>query len=334
MPMSNSSAIPVSQPSPSEPSVRYYSIDQTTDVIALHRLGPGEAFVVPGFEVAERLISHGADSARIAISRLDPSDTSYPGYSKAGPTEPLVPIAPFQFDRTILVVLPTYNERENLPALIETVSRYLIADILVVDDNSPDGTGHLADQLSREHKHVHVLHRSKKEGLGLAYVAGFQWGLARGYERMLEMDSDFSHPPWDVPRLVHASTTADLVIGSRYIPGGGTDQWDGRRRLVSGLGNRYVQIFLGSGIHDWTGGFRCYRSELLRDMDLHAIRSKGYVFQVEMAWRALRLGAKIRELPIRFSDRRHGQSKLGWPTIIEALTEVPRMAIHPPRQRS
>ncbi len=139
------------------------------------------------------------------------------------------------------------------------------------------------------------------------------------------MDCDFSHAPWDLPRLVHRSRTADLVIGSRYVPGGGTENWNASRRFVSRCGNTYVSLFLGSTIHDWTGGFRCYRRELLARMNLAAVRAKGYIFQVELAWRALRLGADVDELPIRFCDRIEGQSKLGWQSIAEALVEVPKM---------
>ncbi|MGQ0665755.1 MAG: polyprenol monophosphomannose synthase [Nitrospiraceae bacterium] len=323
--MPNSSPASPLLPDAEQTRVRYYPVDNVTGLTVQPTLESGEAFVVPSFEVAEALIARGADSARIAISRIDPSDADYPGYAQAASNKPLVPVVPFRFDRSILIVLPTYNERENLEALVRTVGQYLIADFLIVDDNSPDGTGQLADELSRQHQHVHVLHRTTKEGLGPAYIAGFQWGLARGYQLMLEMDCDFSHPPWDLPRLVHRSRTADLVIGSRYIPGGGTENWERRRRLVSKLGNAYVQLFLGSSIHDWTGGFRCYRRELLADMNLETVQAKGYVFQVEMAWRACQLRAKICELPIRFSDRVQGQSKLGWPTIVEALREVPRM---------
>lgn len=306
-------------------AVRYHPVNEDSGCSVPSELGPGEAFVVPSFDVAEALIARGADSARVAISRIDASDPSYPGYVAVASAQPLVPVVPFRFDRSILIVLPTYNERHNLEAMINTVGKYLTADVLVVDDNSPDGTGQLADHLSHQHAHVQVLHRARKEGLGPAYIAGFQWGLAHGYQLIVEMDCDFSHPPWDLPRLVHRSKTADLVIGSRYVPGGGTENWNHRRRLVSRLGNSYVQLFLGTHIHDWTGGFRCYRRELLTDMDLGSVRSKGYVFQVEMAWRAGRLGSKICEIPIRFSDRRQGQSKLGWPTILEALKEVPRM---------
>jgi dolichol-phosphate mannosyltransferase len=169
------------------------------------------------------------------------------------------------------------------------------------------------------------LHRPQKQGLGPAYLAGFEWALHRNYDRIIEMDCDFSHAPWDLPRLIHGSRTADLVIGSRYVPGGGTENWDARRRLVSRCGNTYVRVFLGSTIHDWTGGFRCYHRELLLKMHLETVRAKGYVFQVELAWRAVQLGADIRELPIRFSDRVQGQSKLGWHSLIEGLVEVPKM---------
>jgi len=318
---------------PMRPAVHYYPIAHESGMSALRELGSDEAYVAPSFEVAEALISRGADSARIAISRIDASDEHYPGYIQATSKKELVPIVPFHFDRSALIVLPTYNERNNLEALIQAIGQYLVADILVVDDNSPDGTGQLADALSRQQKHVHVLHRAKKEGLGPAYVAGFQWALERDYCRIVEMDCDFSHAPWDVPRLVHRSATADLVIGSRYIPGGGTQDWNMRRRLISRLGNTYVSIYLGSRIQDWTGGFRCFRHELLADMDLARVKSKGYVFQVEMAWQALQLGAVICEIPIRFRDRLEGQSKLGWPTVFEAITEVPRMYFRKPLAR-
>ncbi len=315
-------------------TVRYYPVRDASEMPVQGKLGPAEAFVVPSFEVAEALIARGADSARIAISRIDASDAHSPGYTLAALNQPLVPVVPFRFDRSILIVLPTYNERQNLETMVGTIGKYLLADIMVVDDNSPDGTGQLADQLSHQYKHVHVLHRTKKEGLGPAYVAGFQWGLTRDYQLIIEMDCDFSHPPWDLPRLVHRSGTADLVIGSRYVPGGGTENWDRRRRLISKLGNAYVRFFLGSRIHDWTGGFRCYRRELLANLNLGSLRAKGYVFQVEMAWRACLSGAEVHEIPIRFIDRAQGQSKLGWPTILEAVREVPRLYLESPAKRS
>ena len=306
--------------------MHYHHIHSSDDIPAHIGTGSLKTFVTPTFELAETLIACGVDSARVAISSIAPSDGCYPGYVQAVPGGPLVPEVPFRFDRSILIVLPTYNERQNLEALIHTISRYLITDILVVDDNSPDGTGQLAEELRQQYPQVHTLHRLKKEGLGPAYVAGFQWALARGYESIVEMDCDFSHAPWDLPRIVYQNATSDLVIGSRYIPGGGTENWDRRRRLVSKLGNAYARMFLGSWIHDWTGGFRCFSRELLTKIDTPSVRAKGYVFQVEIAWRALQLEAKIREIPIRFRDRAQGQSKLGWPTIIEAVREVPRLS--------
>ena len=288
-------------------------------------LQPGEAFMVPSFELAEALIAGGADSARIAIQFSESLEQIYQRCAETAGDAPLVPSAPFCYEPAIVIILPTYNEQQNLESMVTTIGKYLVADILIVDDNSPDGTGRLADDLSQQRPHVHVLHRPTKEGLGPAYVAGFQWALKREYELIIEMDCDFSHSPWDLPRLVHRSHTAELVIGSRYVRGGGTYNWDRTRRLVSRLGNRYVSMFLGTDIQDWTGGFRCYRRELLAHMDLALVEAKGYVFQVEMAWRARQLGASIAEMPIRFQDRIRGQSKLGWQSIIEAMTGIPKM---------
>jgi len=306
--------------------MRYSHINSSSDVPPHIDTGAEAVYVTPTFELAEALLARGADSARVAISSLSPSHSQYPGYVQAVPGGPLVPLHPFRFDRSVVIVLPTYNERENLEALIQAIGRYVFADILVVDDNSPDGTGQLADELSRQQPHIHVLHRMKKEGLGPAYIAGFHWALEQGYHSIVEMDCDFSHAPWDLPRMIHLSATTDLVIGSRYVPGGGTENWNWRRRFVSRLGNVYARMFLGSRIHDWTGGFRCFRHELLARMGTADVKAKGYVFQIEMAWRALTLRARVTEIPIRFRDRTHGHSKLGWPTIVEALKDVPRMS--------
>ena len=325
LPMPNSHLVVPSLRDTTHTTVRYYPVSSGSEMSVQRELGPGEAFMVPSFELAEALIARGADSAHIAISQMDSSGANYPGYTQVAPNQPLAPVRPFRFDRSILIVLPTYNELQNLESLIAMIGRYLVADVLIVDDNSPDGTGQLADRLSCQQTHVHVLHRARKEGLGPAYLGGFQWALARSYQLIIEMDCDFSHAPWDLPRLVHRNRTADLVIGSRYVPGGGTENWNRRRRFVSRLGNTYASLFLGSSIRDWTGGFRCYRHELLAKMDLESVNAKGYVFQVEMAWRARQLRAEICELPIRFSDRVQGQSKLGWQSIVEAVTEVPRM---------
>ncbi len=307
------------------PSLHFYRIGKHDLTAPLPKLGTDEAYAVPNFELAEELIARGADSARIAIWMHDHTESPYPEYFQVATGKQLAPASPFDFKQSTIVVLPTYNERANLETLVQAIGRYLVADILIVDDNSPDGTGELADQLHRRHRHVQVLHRPRKEGLGPAYLAGFEWALQRQYDRIIEMDCDFSHAPWDLPRLVHRCQTVDLVIGSRYVPGGGTENWNARRRLVSRSGNNYVSFFLGSIIHDWTGGFRCYRRELLTRMNLSTVRAKGYIFQVELAWRAVQLGANITELPIRFSDRVHGQSKLGWQSISEALLEVPKM---------
>jgi len=304
------------------PFIHFHHIGKEDGATPLRKLGMDEAYAVPNFELAEALITRGADSARIAIHSTENQSL---GYSQVGAGKPLIPDSPFDFKQSILIVLPTYNERGNLEALVRAISQYLVADIVVVDDNSPDGTGELADQLSGRYGHVHVLHRPHKEGLGPAYLAGFTWALQRNYSLIIEMDCDFSHAPWDLPRLVHRSHTADLVIGSRYVPGGGTENWNARRRFVSRCGNTYVSLFLGSTIHDWTGGFRCYRRELLARMNLPTVRAKGYIFQVELAWRAVQLGADVDELPIRFCDRIEGQSKLGWQSIAEALMEVPQM---------
>ncbi len=306
-------------------SIRYHRVDKDDCATPLRKLGMHEAYAVPNFELAEALIARGADSARIAITPHDSTEDQYRGYVQAASGKQLVPTSPFDFKQSIVIVLPTYNERANLTALVTAIGQYLVADILVVDDNSPDGTGKLADQLSSRHEHVHVLHRPEKEGLGPAYLAGFEWALQRNYGLIIEMDCDFSHAPWDLPRLVHRSHTADMVIGSRYVPGGGTENWNAYRRLVSRCGNNYVCLFLGSAIHDWTGGFRCYRRELLTRMNLPTVQAKGYIFQVELAWRAVQVGADITELPIRFTDRVRGQSKLGWQSITEALVEVPKM---------
>ena len=306
--------------------IRYYPIRDRESTSLPRALRPGEAYVVPNFEIAEELISQGIDSARIAVHEMDCLEEHPPKHIQLAVDKELVPGVPFDFGQRILIVLPTYNERANLEALVTTIRRYLVTDILVVDDNSPDGTGALANQLSQQHSQIHVLHRPHKEGLGPAYLAGFAWALQRDYELIIEMDCDFSHAPWDLPRLVHGSQTADLVIGSRYVPGGGTQNWNAFRRMVSQSGNNYVRLFLGSRLHDWTGGFRCYQRDLLGQMKLDTVRAKGYVFQVELAWRAVQLKARIRELPIRFRDRIHGSSKLGWASISEALREIPRLS--------
>jgi dolichol-phosphate mannosyltransferase len=197
----------------------------------------------------------------------------------------------------------------------------------VIDDNSPDGTGQIADRLAGEDGHVHVLHRDRKQGLGPAYLAGFRWALAAGAERIFEMDCDFSHDPKDVPRLAAAAEEADLVLGSRYVPGGGTRNWGLLRRFISRGGSRYAQVLLQLGIRDLTGGFKCYRREVLERIDLDAIKSLGYAFQIETTYRAIRAGFRVVEVPITFVDREVGGSKMSRAIVAEAVWKVPVLRV-------
>jgi dolichol-phosphate mannosyltransferase len=226
-------------------------------------------------------------------------------------------------DGTTLIVVPTYNELESLPILVSAVLQTSPGvHILVVDDNSPDGTGTLADRLAAADSRVNVLHRTEKNGLGPAYLAGFDWGLRRGYGYLVEMDADGSHRPEDLPRLLAARNTADLVIGSRWVPGGKVEDWPFYRQLISKSGNVYANLVLGAKIHDITAGFRVYRAELLRTLDLKQISAQGYSFQIEMAWRSKQAGARIVEIPITFVERVHGASKMGLNIVVEALWRV------------
>jgi dolichol-phosphate mannosyltransferase len=224
-----------------------------------------------------------------------------------------------------LIIIPTYNEHENLPLLLQTIASYAPeTDILIVDDNSPDGTGDLAEGLSEQNKHIHVLHRAGKLGLGTAYIAGFQYSIAQGYDAAFEMDADFSHDPRYLPDMLQAIEHADLVIGSRYISGGATPTWSLKRRIISGGGNMFARFVLGIPIHDCTGGFRCYRRHVLESIELDAVLSRGYAFQIELTYRVLRAGFKISEVPIIFMDRRLGVSKMSGDIVIEAVTYVLR----------
>ena len=229
----------------------------------------------------------------------------------------------------LLVCLPTYNERENLEAMVSALGEVLPEDsrILVIDDNSPDGTGEIADRLAAERGNVEVLHRPRKEGLGPAYLAGFRRALELGADLVLEMDCDFSHDPADVPRLVAAADEADLVLGSRYVPGGGTKNWGLLRRIVSRGGSLYAQVLLGLRIRDLTGGFKCYRRAVLETIDLDAIRSKGYAFQIETTYRAIRAGFRVVEVPIVFADRQVGGSKMSNSIVLEAIWKVPALRL-------
>ena len=219
------------------------------------------------------------------------------------------------------VVLPTYDERENLPEIVPAIlAASAMLDVLVVDDNSPDGTGAIADELARNDPRVHVLHRPRKEGLGPAYLAGFARALAGGYGRILEMDADFSHDPARLPALL--GTDADLVLGSRYVPGGSTVNWGLGRRLLSRGGSLYARAILGVPVRDLTGGFKCFRRKVLQGIDLGSVRSTGYAFQIELTYRAIRRGFSVVEVPITFVDRRVGQSKMSGAIVGEALWKV------------
>jgi len=222
-----------------------------------------------------------------------------------------------------LLIIPTYNELENLRPLLDQVGAYAPqADILIVDDHSPDGTGELADQLQQENARVHVLHRPGKLGLGTAYLAGFQYALQHGYEAAFEMDADFSHDPRYLPAFYQAIEQADVVIGSRYIAGGGTPNWSLLRRLVSGGGNIFARVLLGLPVHDCTAGYRLYRRRVLERLDLQTVQSQGYAFQIEMAYRAVQQGFTIVETPIVFLDRRVGKSKMSRKIVLEGFTYV------------
>ena len=236
----------------------------------------------------------------------------------------------------ICICLPTYNELENLEAMVSALGEVLPEDsrILVIDDNSPDGTGEIADRLAAERGDVEVLHRPRKEGLGPAYLAGFRRALELGADLVLEMDCDFSHDPADVPRLVAAADGADLVLGSRYVPGGGTKNWGALRRVVSRGGSLYAQLLLGLRVRDLTGGFKCYRRAVLETIDLDAIKSKGYAFQIETTYRAIRAGFRVAEVPIVFVDRQVGGSKMSNSIVLEAIWKVPALRLSRLRVRA
>ena len=222
----------------------------------------------------------------------------------------------------VTVCLPTYNERENLEPMLRALGEHDVR-VLVIDDNSPDGTGRLADRLAQELDYVDVLHRPHKEGLGPAYLAGFRRALADGAERIMEMDADFSHNPNDVPRLIAATDEADLALGSRYVEGGEIANWGPVRRAISAGGSFYARVLLSVQPHDLTGGFKCYRREVLETIDLDAVHSKGYAFQIETTYRTLRAGFTVVEVPIRFVDREAGGSKMSRAIVLEAIWKVP-----------
>jgi len=230
----------------------------------------------------------------------------------------------------VWVVLPTYNERQNLEPVVAGVRAALSAaavdhTILVVDDSSPDGTGELADELAARDPAVQVLHRPRKEGLGQAYIAGFGRALAEGAVLVIEMDADMSHDPAHLPAMVSATRHFDLVLGSRYVPGGEVRNWGAMRRLVSRGGCWYARMVLGLGVRDLTGGFKCFRREVLEALDLGRIRSQGYAFQVELTYRAVQRGFRVLEIPIVFTDRAVGHSKMSRRIVLEAMWMVPAL---------
>jgi dolichol-phosphate mannosyltransferase len=228
------------------------------------------------------------------------------------------------------VLVPTYNERANVGAMVHSLAKVLREGdrVLVIDDNSPDGTGELADELAAELGFVDVLHRERKEGLGPAYIAGFAYALAQGAQLILEMDCDFSHDPNDVPRLIAAAEEgADLVLGSRYVKGGRVGNWGVVRRLISRGASAYTGLFLQMGVKDPTGGFKCFRRRVLEQLDLDAVSAKGYAFQIELTYRAKLAGFKVVEVPITFVDRTVGASKMSKTIVLEAVWRVPLLRL-------
>jgi dolichol-phosphate mannosyltransferase len=225
------------------------------------------------------------------------------------------------------VCLPTYNERENLERIVRALGAHGVR-VLVADDSSPDGTGEIADRLAQELDYVDVLHRPRKEGIGPAYIAAFRHALQTDTDLVLEMDCDFSHDPADVPRLIAACEEgADIALGSRYVPGGGTRNWGLVRRIVSWGGSFYARVILGLRIHDLTGGFKCFRRAVLETIELEAIHSKGYAFQIELTYRAARRGFRVVEVPIVFVDRTEGTSKMSRTIFLEAVVKVPLLRL-------
>ncbi|HEY3353050.1 MAG TPA: polyprenol monophosphomannose synthase [Polyangia bacterium] len=230
---------------------------------------------------------------------------------------------------SVLVILPTYNERENLPAIVPAIQGELpAARLLIIDDGSPDGTGAIADELAAKDARIAVMHRAGKQGLGTAYLAGFRHAIEHGADYVFEMDADFSHDPRSLPDLLRAARAgADLVIGSRYVAGGGTVNWGLGRQVISRGGSFYARTVLGIGVHDLTSGFKCFRRSTLERMDLGRVRSEGYSFQIEMTYRVLKAGLRVAEVPIVFIDRRVGKSKMSRKIFLEAVGMVWRLRL-------
>ena len=236
-----------------------------------------------------------------------------------------------------IVLIPTYNERENITSIVQQVVRTAPVDVLIIDDNSPDGTGQVADAMAEADRRIHVLHREGKQGLGKAYLAGFRWALAKPYKYIFEMDADFSHQPRYLPAFLEAIRSADIVLGSRYVDGGGTVNWGILRQIISRGGNLYARTILNAGfppgklqIRDLTGGFKCFRREVLEALDLDSVQSTGYAFQIELTYRAYRKGFIIKEIPIIFYEREAGRSKMSHKIVVEAMARVPEIRIKVP----
>jgi dolichol-phosphate mannosyltransferase len=233
------------------------------------------------------------------------------------------------------VILPTYNEADNVGPMVDALGPKLGDDdrVLIVDDNSPDGTGQLADRLATEDRRVEVLHRETKEGLGPAYIAGFRRALEGGAGLVVQMDADFSHDPAYLPRLIAAADRADLVLGSRYVPGGAITQWGNARRAISRGGSLYSRAMLGVPVRDLTGGFKCFRRKVLEAIDLDSVAASGYSFQIEMTYRVLKAGFEVLEVPITFRERHAGDSKMSTAIVVEAAWRVPAIRLSGLRRR-
>jgi dolichol-phosphate mannosyltransferase len=228
---------------------------------------------------------------------------------------------------SVWLIIPTFNEAQNIEPIVDAAREQLPDSrrILIVDDSSPDGTGQIADRLAADHEDVEVLHRASKEGLGPAYLAGFEHALGAGAEFVMQMDADFSHDPADLPRLLEAARDADMALGSRYVRGGGVAEWGPLRRSISRGGSTYARIMLGVRVHDLTGGFKCIRRQVLEAIDLDSIDAKGYAFQIEITYRAISGGFRVVEVPIVFRDRRVGNSKMSGAIFAEAIWRVPAL---------
>ncbi|MCA8976162.1 MAG: polyprenol monophosphomannose synthase [Planctomycetes bacterium] len=285
-----------------------------------------ELQVVAGFTACETAVQQGGDSSHIVVlAGQDETEARAAAERGIAAGRGPLPVRPHTVPWRTLVVVPTYNEKDNVEAIATAIHAYLECDILIVDDGSPDGTGAIADRLAAADPRIHVMHREGKQGLGTAYLQGFAFAIEHGYERVCEMDADFSHAPWDLPRLVTASAEAELVIGSRYTKGGCTVGWDWKRRMLSRGANLYARFWLFTGIGDNTAGYRCFWVNALPELDLGSVSAQGYAFQIEMAYRMVRRGFRVREIPIHFVDRRVGMSKMDGKIAREALLLVPRL---------